>query len=373
MDFAALYLHIPFCLRKCNYCDFVSFPLAHCEEAAAQYAEAVIKEWSLWQERLAGSSWHSLYVGGGTPTSLPVESLCRILAALPSVTELTVEANPETVDAHDMQRLCQAGVNRLSLGAQSFDDRQLQALGRGHCAAQTAQAVAWARAAGIENINLDLIYGLPDQDLDSWRQSLAAALALQPTHLSLYALSIEPGCPWYEAYQAGKLQPADDDLAADMLELAMQLLPAAGYRHYEISNFARPGYESWHNSAYWRRQNYLGLGVAAASCYRERRWYNVSSWEAYRAALAAGRLPIFDEECLTAETVIAEAAFLGLRLRQGIDLAAFAAQYGVRLEQYYRRPIRRLVEQGLLCLTPERLYLSDRGVMLGNKVFCEFV
>jgi oxygen-independent coproporphyrinogen-3 oxidase len=266
-----------------------------------------------------------------------------------------------------------AGVNRLSLGAQCFDDALLKAMGRPHASAQIGEAVHQARTAGFGNISIDLIYGLPGQDLSAWREDLAQALELEVEHISLYGLSLSEDSPWGQKAAAGCLAVPDQDISADMLEAALDMLAGAGYLHYEISNFARAGYESRHNIAYWQRENYLGLGAAAASCHGEKRWFNERDITAYEEALAQGRLPQIEEEKLSIEEVLGEAVFLGLRLIAGVDLQEFAQRYGTQAERYYKKPLRRLQRQGLVEIAEGHLRLTRRGILLGNEVFMQFL
>lgn len=373
MRIASLYIHIPFCLRKCNYCDFVSFPAAKDDGLYAAYPELLKQEWELWQDKADLSGLRTAYFGGGTPSLLEPAQVEGLLRLLPPLAECTLEVNPETVDAARLAAFRRAGVDRLSLGAQSFDAGLLRALGRGHDGEQTAQVVAWAREAGFDNISLDLIYGLPGQSLEQWRHSLEQAIELAPQHISLYGLTIHADTPWGRDLAAGRLSPPDDDLAADMLEQAMELLPQAGLVQYEIANFARPGFESRHNCAYWQRDNYLGLGLSAASCLGERRFANTADPALYAAALAGGRLPIAEDEVYDIDQVLGEAMFLGLRLIKGIDVAEYERRYGISPCQRFRAELKRLEKLGLIQYDESRIRLSPRGVALGNLVFAEFV
>jgi oxygen-independent coproporphyrinogen-3 oxidase len=375
MHFEHLYIHIPFCHSKCNYCDFVSYPLTGREAALQDYGRLLLLEAELWRERVELGLLKSVYIGGGTPSLLPLADVRALLAAMPlgADAEITLEANPESASDDKLAAWRTAGVNRLSLGAQSFDDVLLKAMGRPHSPAQIGKAVRQARAAGFGNINLDLIYGLPGQDLSAWRDDLAQALELDVEHISLYGLSLSADSPWGQEAATGRLTVVDDDTSADMLEAALDMLPGAGYLHYEISNFARAGFQSRHNTTYWLRENYLGLGAAAASCAGEKRWFNERDLAAYAAVLAAGRLPQIEEETLSIEEVLGEAVFLGLRLLAGVDLAEFAQRYGTQAERYYKKPLGRLQRQGLIEIKDGRLRLTRRGVLLGNEVFMQFL
>ena len=373
MRIDSLYVHIPFCLRKCNYCDFVSFPVDSCGGLFSAYPDLLLRELELWREDADLSRLRTVYFGGGTPSLLEPDTVKRLLALLPKVEECTVEANPETVDEARLSAFRQAGADRLSLGAQSFDDGLLQAMGRGHDGEQTARAVADARRACFDNISLDLIYGLPGQTLAQWRDSLERAAALETEHISLYGLTIHPDTPWGKELAAGTLAATDDDLAADMLELAMDYLPEQGFVQYEIANFARPGFESRHNCAYWQRDNYLGLGLSAASCLNDRRLANTADPAAYKEAIEAGRLPIAEDLTYNIDQVLGEAMFLGLRLLKGVDVAAYEERYGVDPLKRFRFELKKLAGRGLIVYDENSIRLTRKGVALGNLVFEEFV
>jgi len=367
MKVSSLYIHVPFCLKKCDYCDFVSFPVGDCAEMVREYPALIKEELRLRDADL--SNLNTVYFGGGTPSLLSVEAVADILSVIPAAAEITLEANPGAVTLEKLQGFRAAGVNRLSLGVQSFDDGLLAAMGRKHNAREAKEAVSMAREAGFDNVGIDLIYGLPDQTMEQWEDSLRQALALDTEHISLYCLTVSDECPWG---QQG-VEPLDDDLAADMAELAVRMIKEAGYHHYEIANFARPGRESRHNTAYWLRENYLGLGVAAASCDRNHRWNNPASLEEYRASVWNGKPMFCEEEVLEIESVLAEAMFLGLRMLDGIDRRRFEAQYGTDPVKYFKNEIKKLIRNGLMEVTDERMRLSEKGFLLGDVVFREFV
>lgn len=374
MKFTSIYVHIPFCRRKCNYCDFVSYPVEEQQQYFRVYGDLLLKELNFWRQQGSDfSQLESIYFGGGTPSLLPVETISKILSNLPQAAEITLEANPETVDLVYLQQLRKAGVNRLSLGAQSFNDQALQFMGRCHTAEQTKATFAAARQAGFTNINLDLIYGWPHQDKAILQADLQAALALGPEHLSLYGLSLSEQSPWGQKKLAGQLAIADSDLSADMQEIAMETLESAGLIQYEIANYAKEGFASRHNCTYWRRQNYLGIGCAAASCYIDKRWSNLRNLDDYFAEVEQGRLPVCEQETLSIDEIIAEAIFLGLRLRQGINLNQFAEQYGIKPENRFAKQIRQLVNNGLLVIEDGSMRLSKKGILLGNEVFYQFI
>ncbi len=376
---AGLYVHFPFCLRKCDYCDFVSYPVGPRRSTVQPYLSAVRAEAAARAGELAGRRVVGVYFGGGTPTTVDPSDLAALLRDLSGLfrtvpeAEVTVEANPGTVGPDGLATLRAAGFNRLSLGAQAFQDRLLDRLGRVHDAAAIADAVAAARQAGFADLNLDLIFGLPGQSIDDWRESLGRAVDLGPEHIAAYALKVEPGTPFHRDQAAGRLDLPGEDAEVAMYEEARTMLAAAGYEQYEISNWARPGHRSEHNLLYWQNRDYLGLGVAAWSHRGRRRRGNVASLEDYLRMLSDGLDPVAEEEELDPRRAAGEAAFLGLRTIDGLDLAAFDAEYGGRLEELFPGAVDRIVAAGLAAVEPGRLRLTAGGLLLANQVFEEFV
>jgi oxygen-independent coproporphyrinogen-3 oxidase len=384
-----VYAHVPFCLSRCHYCDFVTY--TGMEGLRRPYAAALLAEAELAVAALGQRppTVTSVFVGGGTPTLLPVGDLGRFLRRLAELLELapdaevTVEANPETVDQVLADGLAAAGVTRVSLGAQSFDDRVLAALGRTHDAARVAAAVAALRRAGIGALNLDLIFGCPHEDEESWAGTLAAAVALAPGHLSAYALTVEPATRFGRMVAAGRMAEPDEDLLADRYEMACAALAAGGWHHYEVSNWARdhppgrgapaapvgpgrsrlPALASRHNLTYWRRGPYLGLGAGAHEFTGGARRWNEPGVPAYLAALAAGERPTAGEERLTAEQARFELLVLRLRTADGLDPAE-AARLGVDADG---AAVAELREAGLLAPGP-RVALTGRGMFLHGEV-----
>ncbi len=354
MDIEAIYIHIPFCIRKCNYCDFVSYPISGLP--VEEYCEAVIAEAALYAGHLDCSQKKikSIYIGGGTPTTIPVKRLARILDQvrtffpLEQGGEVTVECNPKTVNLAYLTDLKKSGVSRLSLGAQSFDQVLLNSMGRIHYGKDIKNAVCYAQRCGITNINLDLIYGLPGQTLNQWRASLSSALSLNVPHIAAYGLKLSQESSWGKLAAKGCLKVPDEDCSADMLELAIDFLEEHGYQQYEISNFSRPGYFSIHNRVYWSNGNYLGLGVAASSHWHHVRQTNHRSLDLYLTEVQKGRFPIGDQETVDIETEMGETIFLGLRLREGLNLAGFQQRYGIGINQKYKKPVEKFLRLGLL-------------------------
>jgi len=375
MEDLGLYVHIPFCQSRCRYCDFNTY--AGLEGLFETYVRALVREITL-----AGTARvSSVYIGGGTPTVLPLLSLIQILDAiqagfdLAADAEVTIEANPGTVEAGTLAALRVRGVNRLSLGVQSFADGELRRLGRIHTAEQAAAGLAAARQAGFDNVSLDLIFGLPGQALADWRFSLECALALEPEHLSLYALSVEAGTPLARDIARGHLPMPDPDLAAEMYEMAAEVNAQAGYQHYEISNWARGwGRQCRHNLIYWRNEPYLGLGAGAHSWQGRRRWANAAAPDDYAARLAAGDSALAEEETISPELEMGETMMMGLRLvEEGVPVDRFRRRFDLDPRDHFRSEVVELVDLDLLEVDDERLRLSPRGYLLGNQVFARFL
>lgn len=375
MSAVALYIHIPFCRSRCTYCAFNTY--AGLKGLIPAYAEALCTE-----IRAAPSvPAHTIYFGGGTPSLLPPHTLARILHCLrdhfplPPDAEVTLEANPGTVDRAYLRAARELGVNRLSLGVQSVHPDELRLLGRRHTWEEAVAAVEAARAAGLENVNLDLIYGLPGQALSGWQETLEAALSLEPDHLSLYALTLEEGTPLQERVAQGELPPPDDDAAAEMYEWAEARLARAGYIHYELSNWARSErHFCRHNLTYWYNEMYLGMGAGASSWWGGRRWTNVRHPEEYIRRLAAGG-PVAEEEVeeIPLQLEMGETMMMGLRLVAGVSDARFRARFGMGLAEVFGVELARLAGQGLLEWDGQTARLTPRGRLLGNWVFREFI
>ena len=372
-----VYVHIPFCRSKCQYCDFASY--AGREEMREAYVDALgIEMLVRGQEMvLKHGRPETVYVGGGTPTALNVEQLSSVVALIKSVfgtaAEFTMEVNPGTVDGDLLKKLHEWGVNRLSIGIQSFDNNLLKRLGRIHTAEQAEEAVKLARAAGFDNLSLDLMYGLPGQTMEDLQKSVKKALSLQPEHISIYGLQVEEGTPFYHDQQAGRLNLPESDVMDDMYDYLTEYLPEQGYRRYEISNYAKPGKESRHNLSYWQDVPYLGLGAAAHSYMDGMRLENVADLDEYISTIKSGRLPLRSEEDPSEQHHMEEFAFLALRTAKGIDKKKFKDTFGKELRSVYGKKINRLVRQGLLKETKKNIALTKEGAKIGNQVFAEFL
>ena len=390
-----LYVHVPFCKTKCPYCDFNTYQ--GIESQMGSYLEAVTGELRLWGRALGCPPARTVFFGGGTPSYLPDGDIAAILDAAANAfaidagAEITIEANPGDLNADACRGLLRQGVNRLSIGVQSLDNGLLQLLGRRHTADGAIEAFETARAAGFNNVNLDLMYGLPRQSLHQWEDTIERLAALSPEHISLYALTLEEGTPMRLWADQGRMPEPDPDLAADMYALARRALSIAGYRHYEISNWARPGRESRHNLIYWRNEPYLGVGPGAHSRLGVYRFWTALAPRDYanRATqwrqAPAGRWPAFGEtelrqartvdgwEHIDADTACAETMFLGLRMLDGLALPQASAAVGQDLAVRYHAEIEELLALGLLRREGDTIRLDESAYLIANQVFTRFL
>ena len=377
-DGLGLYVHIPFCARKCPYCDFNTY--AGLEDLHGSYTQALVTELKAWGDRLHRPRIRTVFVGGGTPTVLSADQLAQIFAAihdsfvLAPGCEITCEANPGTVDQARFTDLRRLGVNRLSMGVQSFQPHELNFLGRIHDVADVYRAFEAARQAGFDNINLDFIFGLPHQTLEAWQDTLDRATALGPEHLSLYSLIVEPETPLHHWVQTGQVDSPDGDLAADHYEVAMQRLGDAGYGHYEVSNWARNGQTCQHNLVYWRNQDYLGVGPGAHSHLKDLRWGNRRPVPGYIKRMAQGQSVEAFREVISPRLAMGETMMLGLRLiDEGVTHARFQALHGAALNQVFAVELAQLQGWGMVEVDDQQVCLTRRGLMLGNQVFARFL
>lgn len=379
---AGIYVHVPFCLRKCEYCDFYSIVVSNRPQFRAlvdSYLSAVRSEARHYAHWVGEYEFDTLFFGGGTPTLVPVRDLAELIAflretfKLPPNAEISVEANPKTISTETLRILGEAGVNRISLGAQAFQDSLLTVLGRTHTAAAISESVAALKEAGFSNFSLDLMFGLPGQTMDDWRDTLEKAVALEPTHLSCYSLILEEGTPFHALYVKGELKLPGDDVEREMLEFAVEYLTQHGYIHYEVSNFCLPGFECQHNLHYWHNNPYLGLGPAAAGRLGDVRYSNRSDLNSYISSWQRGEPDISFSETIHRDLAMDETLICGLRLLDGISDADFAARFGHALGEIYPEQIRKLEERGLVQYQAGRLMMTQAGLFLGNLVFAEFL
>lgn len=374
----AIYIHVPFCKRKCAYCDFASRPDAG--DKIRPYFDALMTEIRLWSENtdfgLLSDRFRvsSVFFGGGTPTLVDARYIadalaaCRAIAPFDGDAEITLEGNPGTLSAEKLQAYRAAGFNRLSLGAQSFDDGLLRSLGRIHTAAEIAEAVEMAREAGFTNINLDLMYGLPGQTMEQWRDTLGRAVDLGIQHISAYSLIVEEGTPMAARVARGEAVVPDEDAVNAMQRLAIEVLSKADYGRYEISNYAKPKSECRHNLTYWLRGDYLGLGCAAHSMLDDCRFCNPASLDAYLAGERMGAV-----ERLTRRDILEESVMLMTRTARGIDLAAWRERFGRPFAGEDCAPLARMIGAGLIETEGGRLYLTDRGMEVQDAVVLELL
>lgn len=364
-----LYIHIPFCRSKCIYCDFVSF--ANKNDLKDEYMRKLCSEMTQYD----GMSFDTVYIGGGTPTVLDDDDFKKLFAAIRSNfdiaphSEITVEANPATVTASKAGLLRALGVNRISLGAQSFVDSELMAIGRIHSASDTAETVHLLRDEGFDNISIDLMYALPGQTAGTLEHSIESILNLEPEHISCYGLKVEAGTKLAEMVERKKITEASEDDFADMYEKICDLLSKNGYGHYEISNFSKPGFESKHNCKYWRCEEYLGLGLGASSYINGVRYANARRFEDYFDGYKRA-----ESEKLSQDDMMSEFIILGLRmLKSGVDITEFKRLFHRSVESVFGDVIEKNTKLGMLSLSDGKLSLTERAYCISNSVMCEFM
>jgi oxygen-independent coproporphyrinogen-3 oxidase len=373
-----IYIHIPFCLHKCEYCDFYSLPIVD-PVVLEKYTCCVIKEL---QNRASSisSPLASIYLGGGTPSLLLPQQVERIINSVfdnyqpCSELEISMEVNPATVNIQDLKELRSAGINRLSVGVQSFADIDLKTLGRLHSGYEAEAALRDVVKAGFNNFSIDLIYGLPNQTLASWQDNLALAMNFNPQHISAYLLQLEESTPMAQKVRAGTLSLLDDELESGLFYTTLDFLAGQGYHHYEISNFARPGYECRHNLLYWQAREYLGIGCGAVSFINRQRFINQTKLKQYIENMMVDRPPQIEIlETMMPRQLAADAIILGLRLTEGIKWEDFQDRFGIDIMEEYWDIIKTCQAQGLLEIEKDRIYLSQRAFFLSNQVFRQFM
>lgn len=369
---AGVYVHIPFCASRCSYCDF--FSTLRLDEVGHDYVEALIAEARLRKAELNGKPVKTLYMGGGTPSQLPLPLLARLIDGLKAtldlnaVQEFTLEANPDDVTPEWSAAVRALGVNRVSMGVQSFQDAVLRLVGRRHTARQAIDAVASLRHAGIDNISIDLIYGLPGQTLETWAESVRQAVDLRPQHISAYGLTYEPGTRLWQQRECGEVVEASEDQYLDMYRILVGMLQVAGYEHYEISNFALPGYRSRHNSSYWNETPYLGLGAAAHSYDGTMRRSNPADLCGYIRRITSGQ-PACQVEDLAWWERYDERVMLGLRTADGVDAHRLRSDFGDKAWAHFVSEARRHIDAGnMICTDDGRYILTSEGIVLSDSV-----
>lgn len=393
----SIYIHIPFCVRKCLYCDFLSFPVdglgkkcgrEKAESGSGVHRQEVESYVNLLEQEIRQSAENyteyrviSVFWGGGTPSILPAEDISRIMEVINEAyqitgdAEITIEMNPGTVDARKMGQYITAGMNRISIGLQSADDKELVRIGRIHDYGAFLETYELARNAGFCNINIDIMASLPGQGILSYEQTLRSVAALEPEHISAYSLILEEGTPLYENQSEYQFPSEEED--REMYTLTKEYLASSGYHRYEISNYAKKGFECRHNKVYWQRGDYLGFGLGASSMVQNVRWKNPDGMAAYAAYVdrLAGKPEefILDRQTLTVPEQMEEYMFLGLRMMCGVSRREFAGVFGCRIEDVYGETIDRLCRQGLLYGEKERIRLTDKGIDVSNYAMSQFL
>lgn len=377
MKTMGLYVHIPFCKKKCYYCDFPSY--GNMEGRYEEYVCALERE--IENRGRFCEDWQisSVFFGGGTPTVLSIELLQRLMTKLKESfyiaenAEITIESNPGTIEKEKADALYKMGFNRLSMGVQAWQNRLLTTLGRIHTIEAFQNNYQLVREAGFDNINVDIMFALPTQTLADWKETLERITKLHPEHISAYSLIIEEGTPFYEAFQKGELLETEEELDREMYHYAVSFLAEKGYRQYEISNFSKTGRESRHNQIYWQTEPYLGLGLGAHSYFNGSRFHNTYELDQY--ILAYGEIYLLEEEkeAVTKKAAMEEFMFLGLRMTEGVSFDSFFQRFGIEMTEVYGKVISHFVKSGLLAQTDKGIALTRRGIDLSNQVFTEFL
>ncbi len=393
MKEVSLYIHIPFCIKKCLYCDFLSFPAS--ERVQESYFNALLREIESWKDKLSGYSVKSIFFGGGTPSLPDALWIKRIMDTLRSSynltddCEITMEMNPATEAADKMRIYRNAGINRLSIGLQSTNDDELRKLGRMHDYNTFLKCYKGARNALFDNINIDIMSALPGQSIESYEETIRRVVELEPEHISAYSLIIEEGTPFYEMYgdeaekeyrtgemSADSMLPSEDE-DRQMYELTLRILEESGYHRYEISNYSKKGLECKHNITYWTRGDYVGFGIGAASLLNNIRWNNTRTLSEYVAYWNENKGSYENIHCdteeLTEQAQMEEYMFLGLRLIEGVSVNKFKQYFGIDMEDVYGNIITNFTKENLLLLEGDKLRLSGKGLNVSNYVMSEFL
>lgn len=380
-----IYVHFPFCIRKCSYCDFVSYSLQRAGNLTDDYLTSVIAEMHLRSDEIEEVRPCTVYFGGGTPTCIEEDSMARFIEAfedeldkicgIRDICEFTVEANPGTVSKSYFKRLRGLGVNRISIGVQSMVDVELGAIGRIHSRKDAEMSFHEARDAGFEDINLDVMFGIPRQSIETLKLTLERVIDLRPEHVSVYSLILEEGTPLWKDVEGGNVVLPDEDVVADMYDLVVDWLGKAGYERYEVSNFALKGMECKHNLGYWDNGDYCGLGVAAHSHIRSKglRTWNLDDVAEYTGRVNESRLPMAGYEKRDVTGELRDAMMVGLRCAKGVDLDRAERVYGIDPRKFFEDQLYKLRDMGLVEISGNTCKLTDRGFMFGNVVFREFV
>jgi oxygen-independent coproporphyrinogen III oxidase len=377
MSSLGIYLHIPYCLHKCGYCDFNSHPENRKEEES--YIAALSLEIDHYASRFSGRTFSTVFFGGGTPTILPPKSLdkifCKVknLFNLSSRCEITIEANPATIKQETLTQIRSAGFNRISIGVQSFDAEELNLLERVHNEKEIYTTIDLARLAGFDNLSLDLMFGLPNQSPKKWRSHLSQAVAKTPNHISAYSLTIEPATSFFKLQERGRLHLPAEDIQLEMFQDTIETLQSAGYEQYEVSNYAQPGFKSQHNLNYWDNGEYLGLGAGASSYIDGERYKNINLPAHYIREVQSKGSAVESTEKLDLLNSMGETIMLGLRRLEGIAIEDFESRFKVSFKTVYGKVIDPLIKEGLITFNNNRMALSRKGLYIADSVILKFL
>ena len=372
-----LYIHIPFCVRKCKYCDFNSFKLNIDEKK--KYLSALSKEMELYKEKIGQKEIDSIFVGGGTPSILNEEEIkilfdnINLNFKIKEDAEITMECNPGTLTLNKLKIMKKCGVNRLSIGVQAVQNHHLKYIGRIHTFEEFEKNYHEAKKVGFDNINIDLMYALPNQTKEDWMESLEKVVNLNPTHISAYSLILEENTELFDMYERKEFKLLDEDTDIEMYEYTINYLKSHGYNQYEISNYAKKGFECKHNILYWKCENYVGIGTSASGFLDEIRYNNLFEIDKYEELILNGKKPIEWEEKLSIKDKIEESIFLGLRMNEGIKFKDFKNKYDFNFLEEYKNEIEKLTKLQLIDINETGMKLTQKGKEISNSVFVEFI
>jgi oxygen-independent coproporphyrinogen-3 oxidase len=372
-----LYIHVPFCVQKCNYCDFNSFKIKGNDKK--EYLDAIEKEMKLYSDEFKNKQFDSVFFGGGTPSILNIEELKRLVGSvfknfnIKETAEVSMECNPGTINKEKLIHMKELGINRLSIGLQAIQNHHLKYIGRIHSYEEFEKNYLEAKEVGFDNINIDLMYALPNHNKEEWKESLDKIISLNPSHISAYSLILEEGTKLHEMYDNEEFSLLDEDTDIEMYNYTINKLKENGYNQYEISNYSKEYKECKHNIIYWKCDNYLGLGPGASGYIGDIRYNNISDLNEYNHKISQNIKPIEEETILSEKDKIEEFIFMGLRMNEGISLKVFKERFNISIEDIYKEPIEKLIASKLLELDKDNLKLTQKGREISNTVFIEFI
>ena len=372
-----LYIHVPFCVQKCNYCDFNSFKIKGNDKK--EYLNAIEKEMKLYCDEFKNKQFDSVFFGGGTPSILNIEELKRLVGSvfknfnIKETAEVSMECNPGTINKEKLIHMKELGINRLSIGLQAIQNHHLKYIGRIHSYEEFEKNYLEAKEVGFDNINIDLMYALPNHKKEEWKESLDKIISLNPSHISAYSLILEEGTKLHEMYDNEEFSLLDEDTDIEMYNYTINKLKENGYNQYEISNYSKEYKECKHNIIYWKCDNYLGLGPGASGYIGDIRYNNISDLNEYNHKISQNIKPIEEETILSEKDKIEEFIFMGLRMNEGISLKVFKERFNISIEDIYKEPIEKLIASKLLELDKDNLKLTQKGREISNTVFIEFI